>query len=420
MHSEASPFCEGAAACARDRSTWACSEPTFLTALKLKLEGSLLPGTPYLWLFALCFCTVAVLQVIEYLSLDTVKSNAFASVTPSVLAALVAAVAYMVLYSQHKGLPPGPRQTFFGSRKAVSALPPWKKFTALYKLYGPIVSFYQGQTGRRFVISVEYTKTLHQLYPKVVGTIKAVTDLLEKREVAYTPLIHAGMSVEAAQNYKPLQSIESKIPLHDFLQEKDRTRYASHLRRFAVSIVLCVGYGRRVQSLDDSIIVANQKTDECLVSTPGRSIVESWQILLKLPLFLQWFRREPEAQRERDTELYLSLVNHDFGLNDLETAYALSAPFGAGVGTTLVTLDVFFRQCYASFIVCFFNWLCSGTNPVPMLHYPEIMRKAQAEIDSVVGSSRLPDFDDDASMPYVQAIIKETMWFGPLHALHLI
>ncbi|KAF8958053.1 cytochrome P450 [Flammula alnicola] len=225
--------------------------------------------------------------------------------------------------------------------------------------------------------------------------------------------LEIGMSVEASQNYKLLQSIESKILLHDLLEEKDKTRYASYLRRFAVSIVLCVGYGRRVQSLDDPIVVANQKTDELANSAQASSSASR---------FLQWFRREPEAQRERDTELYLSLMNDvqrqmdlglaqpstgrralemqaDFGLNDLETAYAFSAPFAAGAGTTLVTLDVFF---------------------LAMLHYQEIMSKAQVEIDTVVGSNRLPDFDDEASMPYVQAIVKEILRFGLLRALHLI
>ncbi len=32
-----------------------------------------------------------------------------------------------------------------------------------------------------------------------------------------------------------------------------------------------------------------------------------------------------------------------------------------------------------------------------MLHYPDTMRKAQAEIDAVVGSSRMPNFDDAGS-----------------------
>jgi len=44
-----------------------------------------------------------------------------------------------------------------------------------------------------------------------------------------------------------------------------------------------------------------------------------------------------------------------------------------------------------------------------MAHYPQVLRKAQAEVDKVVGGSRLPDFDDRPSMPYVEAMLLETM-----------
>jgi cytochrome P450 len=44
-----------------------------------------------------------------------------------------------------------------------------------------------------------------------------------------------------------------------------------------------------------------------------------------------------------------------------------------------------------------------------MAMYPEVQKKAQAEIDSVVGKDRLPDFDDRESLPYVSAILKEVL-----------
>lgn len=44
-----------------------------------------------------------------------------------------------------------------------------------------------------------------------------------------------------------------------------------------------------------------------------------------------------------------------------------------------------------------------------MVLYPEAMKKAQAQIDAVVGRQRLPDFGDIASLPYVVAIWKEVL-----------
>jgi cytochrome P450 len=44
-----------------------------------------------------------------------------------------------------------------------------------------------------------------------------------------------------------------------------------------------------------------------------------------------------------------------------------------------------------------------------MLANPEAQRKAQREIDSVVGLGNLPDFSDEEGMPYVAAVVKEVL-----------
>ena len=43
-----------------------------------------------------------------------------------------------------------------------------------------------------------------------------------------------------------------------------------------------------------------------------------------------------------------------------------------------------------------------------MALYPGVQKKAQAEIDAVVGPNRLPDFHDRLSLPYINAVVKES------------
>ena len=44
---------------------------------------------------------------------------------------------------------------------------------------------------------------------------------------------------------------------------------------------------------------------------------------------------------------------------------------------------------------------------------PDVQRKAQAELDAVVGPHRLPNHDDTGSLPYVNAIVRESLrWQG--------
>jgi cytochrome P450 len=44
-----------------------------------------------------------------------------------------------------------------------------------------------------------------------------------------------------------------------------------------------------------------------------------------------------------------------------------------------------------------------------MTLYPEVMKKAQSEIDAVVGNDRLPTFADREHLPYINAIAKEVL-----------
>ncbi len=50
-----------------------------------------------------------------------------------------------------------------------------------------------------------------------------------------------------------------------------------------------------------------------------------------------------------------------------------------------------------------------------MLHYPDVMHRAHEELDTIVGRERAPTFSDKDSLPYIQAIVYETLrWRPPL------
>ena len=49
-----------------------------------------------------------------------------------------------------------------------------------------------------------------------------------------------------------------------------------------------------------------------------------------------------------------------------------------------------------------------------MTLHPHVMKKAQQELDSVVGTSRLPTFADRPSLPYLEALFTELFrWHAP-------
>ena len=49
-----------------------------------------------------------------------------------------------------------------------------------------------------------------------------------------------------------------------------------------------------------------------------------------------------------------------------------------------------------------------------MTLYPRVMKKAQEELDAVVGTKRLPTFADRPSLPYIEALFTELFrWHVP-------
>ena len=52
-----------------------------------------------------------------------------------------------------------------------------------------------------------------------------------------------------------------------------------------------------------------------------------------------------------------------------------------------------------------------------MTCFPEVQRKAQAEIDAVIGSERLPTVADKDQLPYVHALVLEVLRWLPVAPL---
>ena len=49
----------------------------------------------------------------------------------------------------------------------------------------------------------------------------------------------------------------------------------------------------------------------------------------------------------------------------------------------------------------------SNIPTVAAICFPEVVKMIQAELDNVVGRDRMPTFDDEPSLPFLGAFIKE-------------
>ncbi|PBK63147.1 cytochrome P450 [Armillaria solidipes] len=109
-------------------------------------------------------------------------------------------------------------------------------------------------------------------------------------------------------------------------------------------------------------------------------------------------QQDRENSVSSDPSMFRLLVEQnkqiDGSIKDEKSIKAVvTASYSAGVITGTETLKVFV---------------------LAMMHYPDVQQKAQALIDTVIGSRGLPTLDDRSSLPYIEAILKETLRWKPV------
>ena len=55
-----------------------------------------------------------------------------------------------------------------------------------------------------------------------------------------------------------------------------------------------------------------------------------------------------------------------------------------------------------------------------MVLYPDVQRRAQSELDTVLGQERLPTFDDRQSLPFIDAIVLEVLRWNVVTPLGIV
>lgn len=91
--------------------------------------------------------------------------------------------------------------------------------------------------------------------------------------------------------------------------------------------------------------------------------------------------------------MYATDAPQRLGFSELDMAFVAANLFTAGGDLPEITLRIF---------------------TAAMLHFPDVLKAAQAELDRVVGRERLPNFDDKNDLPYTRAVILETQRWRPL------
>ncbi|KAF9228330.1 cytochrome P450 [Gyrodon lividus] len=330
-------------------------------------------------------------------------------------------------------LPPGPRPIWpIGNLHQI----PWgdsapKEYGQWSKIYGPLVYF--RTFGREFI---------------VVNTLKAALDLFEKRSLIYSTkprlvmagelvgkektsmifsrynsrlkscrrIVHSWMGRQAIEKYWPALEKGSYALLFSFLSDPDE--FSSSIRVHTGAVLLGLIYGFECKIKGDPLIDLSEHvcglTAEAM--KPGRWLCDSFPWLAYIPW---WFpgahfkRWAMETRRITNNLIQIpfeevkaaiiegrankcwvadAMIDKNGCIVNGEAADTLMITAGtlyaAGIDTTVASLRTFFLM---------------------MARSHDVQRRAQAEIDEVIGTARLPGLADRNSLPYVNCLIKEVL-----------
>ncbi|KAF8335162.1 cytochrome P450 [Amanita rubescens] len=398
-----------------------------------------------------------------------------AVVTLSALLGLtLAAVLYLNRTRHQYDLPPGPAPRLFsGSTYQIPSSEPWKAYAKWSQVYGsPLIHLLISgkptiviNSARAAIDLLEARSNIYSDRPRshvsasssvpsqnapvsmasyllrpftwiftpwspraILGDRPTIfgTSVMHPRFKKYRKLLQTSLNPRAVKKYTSLMEQERLVMLRGMSQHPED--FVRHVRRNAGAVILSVAYGWKVTSNDDYFVRLNEEAFSIhnLIKKPSGWLVEFFPLLRFLPSWFPGNGYKRRAAHFKDRIWQFDNVPHRWAKEQIESGkftesfssqhlrpedghmvdgeeedivkWASSALYFGGADTTVGSV--------LSFILL-------------MTLYPDVQKRAQDEIDRVVGKDRLPSIDDQDELVYVGALIKEVLRFAPVAPLGL-
>ncbi|KAF9259613.1 cytochrome P450 [Marasmius fiardii PR-910] len=333
-------------------------------------------------------------------------------------------------------LPPGPPgDPIIGHLRFFPTQDVGEHFHEWAKTYGDIM--YLSCLGRDIVVlgSVEAATELldkrgaiHSCRPRftiynLMGWTSTLTLLpYGKRFIKHRKMLHEFLNQHTCLDYVPIQTEEARKLVRNLIARP--IEFRNYLARFATSAILRVAYGQSIESDSDPFLGMIHDVTEAVNKggPPGNTPVDFFPWLQRLPSWFPGTYYSTHARRYRHKidkvhsyplelvrkQLAQGTAEHSFAQHHLtamdsnedddpqhseDVSGAAGVMYAAGADTTYSTLSTFVLL---------------------MTLHPECQRKAQEEIDTIIGPDRLPAYTDRPSLPYLECIVQETLRWYPV------
>ncbi|KIJ66916.1 hypothetical protein HYDPIDRAFT_86062 [Hydnomerulius pinastri MD-312] len=331
-------------------------------------------------------------------------------------------------------LPPGPLGLpLVGSALRINAAKPWLTFQAWKATYGDIC---YARLFHRDVIIINSTAVARSLldlrsnnysdrphsgaYEAFGLDFNSVIFPYGNKWRIHRRLMHQTFRPGACESYQPLQLRQARRLALGLLEAP--IEYPSHLHMHSICIIMHVVYGYQPSSTTDPLVELVDKANALAIeaaSLGNTMTAETFPFLLELP------PRFPGAQLKRTAllckELFNEMIDAPYEYVKHRMNIGLAAPSmvsealsNAHRDNHSVVHEIDIKQAAATAYSCELTASVMHNFLLAMALNPKIQDKAYERIAQVVGTDRLPDFSDRASLPYLDAIFRETLRWHPV------
>ncbi|KIJ24511.1 hypothetical protein M422DRAFT_274683 [Sphaerobolus stellatus SS14] len=334
-------------------------------------------------------------------------------------------------------LPPGPPQRLFvGNAWDMPKEREWETFGKWAKEYGEIVYVKMYNAD---VIIVNSRRMVYELFDKrssiysdrsestmlinIMGwgwgmTFQRYGEWWRRHRRAMHEKFHNGV----VNTFKPSQTKHTRDLLRRLLATPED--YPEHIRFVAGAVIMEATYGIQVKERDDPYLVAADKSLRSLgeAAAPGTFLVDNFPWMKYIP---DWVPGATFKQKGREWAKHVSDMN-ELPFQATKAAMLQGKADDCFVTSHLEELDTL-KEVPADQEIVIKNTagivFAGGSDTtvnttitfiLAMALFPEVQRKAQAELDHLLGGIRLVEFEDEPELPYIAAIRKEVLRWHPL------
>ncbi|KAF8467547.1 cytochrome P450 [Russula ochroleuca] len=331
--------------------------------------------------------------------------------------------------------PPGPKGLpILGNALDIPCRSPWLTYWQWGKKYNTDI-VHANSLGTHIVV-LNSAKAVHELFEKrsSIYSDRSKANGLPYRlrmnwNIAFLPygprwrtwrkVFHEHFHPNASRQYRPRELRAARQLLENLLRTPEQYRH--HLRFMTGQVIMGIAYGIDVSPHDDPYISLAETALQAveLASTTGWTF-DMFPFYKHLPWWFPGagFKKEAARLAPRIDDMInkpyqtvkealaagiavpsvagsmiASLGEKPSHEDELTSKALYGASPSGGADTTVASLLTFF---------------------LAMVLHPDAQSRAQREIDNVVGTSRLPNFGDEKSLPYVSAVVGEVMRWHPV------